>query len=56
MVYVKFFRNDGDVEDYSFRNVKEALEYVSYFDETDKDLYRDIVVYDSGDSAIFRVW
>lgn len=56
MAYVKFFRHDGDVEDYSFRNVKEALEYVSYFDESDKDMYGKIAVYDEHDDEIHTVW
>lgn len=53
--WVEFIRIDGNKEEYAFRNLEEALEYVSYFDETDKDTYRNIIVYD--ENGIYRkVW
>lgn len=46
MAYVDFIRHDGGIEKYSFRTLQEALEYIAYFDESDKEIYRNIVVYD----------
>ena len=46
MAYVDFIKHDGETEKYSFRTLQEALEYISYFDESDREIYRNIVVYD----------
>lgn len=55
MAYVDFVRHDGETEKYSFRTLSEALDYIAYFDDTDKDLYRDIVVYD-GKKQFCKKW
>lgn len=55
MAYVDFIRHDGETEKYSFRTLCEALDYIAYFDDTDKDLYRDIVVYD-GKKQFCKKW
>jgi hypothetical protein len=55
MAYVDFIRHDDKTEKYSFRTLREALDYIAYFDDTDKDLYRDIVVYD-GKKLFCKKW
>ena len=55
MAYVDFIRHDGEIEKYSFRSLPEALEYIAYFDESDRDIYRNIAVYD-GDKLYTTKW
>lgn len=56
MAYVYFIKKSGDVEQYDFRSIEDALEYVNCFDDTDKTEYMNIVVFNANDEFITAKW